>query len=113
MAVKVKPTRSMNTIGTSTYEDANSYKVDDKGYLTVLKGQTKIATHAPDTWESVEIFKLLDVRLKEDREARKTGGRKSTASRSTSGRTKARKSGSTVTREGAKIRTSPLRGDKL
>lgn len=106
MAVKVTPARAMNAIGAKTYEEATSYKRDAAGYLTILQGTKKVADHAAGSWESVEVLTLLDApKFNGDDGAgvpapRRAGGR-------------AKKKKSTVTREGAKIRTSPLRGDKL
>lgn len=111
MAVKVTPARAMNTIGAKTYEEATSYKRDAAGYLTILQGTKKVADHAAGSWESVEVLTLLDAKPVTDVHTEKELG-KVKAPKKVGGRAKAKKK-STVTREGAQIRTSPVRGDKL
>lgn len=102
MAVRVTPLRGMNTINIRTFEKATRYEIKEAPgglMLNVYEGTKKVYTVYPGYWETVEVVELLDAPV-----VKNTKGTKKSA----------RKAGSRVTRrEGAQIRTSPLRGEKL
>lgn len=125
MAVRVTPLRGMNTTNIRTFEKATRYEIKEAPgglMLNVYESNKKVYTVYPGYWETVEVVELLDApafpgtnrtpKGRSDRE--KTSGVKKSPKKAVkkAGGGGGGK-GSRITREGARIRTSPLRGDKL
>jgi hypothetical protein len=104
MAVRVTPYPAMGASEPKIYEEATSFKRDEKGFLTILQGTKKVAEHSGGSWQSVEVFTPLDQKGKSrDVTAAKKSARKKAAA-------PAPVTPKTKSRSGGAIRTSPARG---